>query len=453
MSNDLYSDLNKINTKFNEKCLGCLKSKNKNFAQNCIEISNLINEFRNKFGYIDYTNFDKYVKYIIENQKCNKNNYNYIYNFLSVSINYLNKLPSEKTIVLLIKNENYFKLLYDIIRKFNKFEINLNMFIAYFYKINTTNDNTIYNDFIDYIFDNLNIEIIINHFNNLLCKNTYFNTKITNIIEKHKPSLLSNIIVGTKAFIFYPHTKYLIDLILNLDSDLSIIKSIDINTICMYGSPESILLLFNIKKIKPTNKHFTEILNSKCYNNYNLSIRLDYIDNSLFLFSYYNIFNQKKLDTLVSLGYTVKYDDIELTIHYKVELSNIEQYNIECDEKLFKMCIKNKFIPLYNFKNINKDQLILYKKITESNLKDIKEYIEQNPNVKIDYNCYKLIDKHLSSKYNIYEYILENGDFNLDINNDINDIHFDRKIDRIIFNKIIKQYNNLLQSYNQLLNK
>lgn len=310
--------------------------------------------------------------------------------------NLIDKLKYVPPEIINIKSIKNFNILLPSIFKINKNIITKNFLIEYIKKSNNT--------YIDKNYEN--IENLIN----LLLQNKLDiidNELIILLLTKYKESKIFE-----KIIILID--KYDIKVNLsqeNIEDILYIFKSIN-NDSKEYISKK--LLKLNIKIDK-------KLLDLSCKSN-NLPLIKFLLDNKIEpdKETFKNIFNsnfnkeniQLVIDYIISYGYKIDYEDVLLATKYKIQINNIQNFNIKFDQKFVELCSEIGFYPKYNIKIKENIKCLENECSRDSNYNKIKELI--NSGIKPNKKCLQNSIKYFKTAKQ-FELLIDNGyDVDLD---------------------------------------
>lgn len=347
----------------------------------------------------------------------------------------------DECFVELVKNPNFAGFDNDFIKfsAINRFEHDCLDKIA-----NSNNYNIV-----DALFNNCDIDK--NYALFLNSRNIAISERLSAII--YKVNGLTNELFK-KACKSLPYTKLIVTSFLNIGFAMT---NDIFNVICNYCDEDSIKYILTETRIEPTKKHFKSILESykyipkKIFNNKSLTWK--YRNDTI----RYEKCNDKeiieKIKILLKYGYVPDYDDIIYAAKNKIELPNIEKFNIKLDEKLLKVCWENEFYPnSYKFDSISNEMLELQKLCLTRQKAQIRQFMKKY-NVVPDNKCMENASKFKNNLQILEILINKGGKINYEcIKNCANQLKSNRTL-MFLINEYEKNYKKQIETYENLLKK
>lgn len=204
----------------------------------------------------------------------------------------------------------------------------------------------------------------------------YFANIISNIIDKHDGDIKEDVLIG--ALRFLPYTKSIVNsLILKLKPEF---KESYLSVVLNYCEIEGIKYFIGRYKNNITSNNFEKLLCShryidkkgNCTDEYGFYVKT-YYDKSTVIG-----YNTDKFELLVENGFKPTYNDIITALKYKVELPNIERFDIKLEQNFIKECEKYKFFPSYEIKGVGKNISELRSLCTIKNKSQITSFFKRN---------------------------------------------------------------------------
>lgn len=113
-------------------------------------------------------------------------------------------------------------------------------------------------------------------------------------------------------------------------------------------------------------------------------------------------------EILVDNGYILNIEDLKKSIRLRIELPNIERFNLELGNEIDGLCFLKKWYPRYTFKNIDPKLIDLQRLCIDPKISELKRFFKGSPNVKPNQYCMILV---LMSKptIKIVDLLIEKG--------------------------------------------